>query len=488
MGYADTYASNHAAILRDLARSQAEAKLQSGQGWANALGQIGQIAANVPGQLSAEKDAKLQRAAMERNLARWAKQDQADTWMSDAMNSAYDPKTGTFDKRLLSDALTAVGAAQLVPRAVQVLEESEAATQRLKNYQMEGQINEQNLQAFTLDTLRPLAVGLKESNMDPATVNAALTIVGKFHGPAEEQRMRQLLLDDPKSGMMFVDSLVTPEKDKPSVSVAKDAGLWNPNTGTWDVERPEQPEQVGSLSDQFVQARAAFKAATLAKDPAAMKEARDEMNAILRDMGSVANATRPPQQPREEPTITPNESISATMRLRSQYATETKAARDVKVQYDLMKSSLEAVKSGAAAPGSQGVLVTFQKILDPTSVVRESEYARSSAGLSLLSNLQGRYDRLIQGGAGVPVKDLEDFVSLAGKFADNQARAATATRGQIESIVQDYKLNPKSIFIDMESASGAGETTSSGLVSANNPPPDQSGNWKMVNGKWVKRQ
>jgi hypothetical protein len=79
---------------------------------------------------------------------------------------------------------------------------------------------------------------------------------------------------------------------------------------------------------------------------------------------------------------------------------------------------------------SQGVLVSFQKLLDPTSVVRESEYARSAAGLSLVSRLEGFKTKLEQGGAGVSADDLKEFVNTAETFL----------RGYEDSAITDAQL------------------------------------------------
>lgn len=147
--------------------------------------------------------------------------------------------------------------------------------------------------------------------------------------------------------------------------------------------------------------------------------------------------------------LTPNAGLEGTLKLRDRFVRETQAASTVKTQLELMKSSLAAVKVGAAAPGSQGVLVTFQKILDPTSVVRESEYARSASGLSLLSRIEGKWQTIEKGGAGVPVKDLEDFVKLSEQFMQNQARAAQDTKRQIDAIATEYGLKPENITRDI---------------------------------------
>lgn len=77
-------------------------------------------------------------------------------------------------------------------------------------------------------------------------------------------------------------------------------------------------------------------------------------------------------------------------------------------------SALDALKRGASlnAP-SQAMLVTFQKMLDPTSVVRESEYARSGEGQSLVNTIYGQYQKLAQGGAGVTINDLKEFYDMS---------------------------------------------------------------------------
>jgi len=65
---------------------------------------------------------------------------------------------------------------------------------------------------------------------------------------------------------------------------------------------------------------------------------------------------------------------------------------------------------------SQAILVGFQKLLDPTSVVRESEYDRSPRGQSLRNRWEGVWLKLSQGGAGVTLSELEGAVEAANTF------------------------------------------------------------------------
>lgn len=68
-------------------------------------------------------------------------------------------------------------------------------------------------------------------------------------------------------------------------------------------------------------------------------------------------------------------------------------------------------------------------------------------------------DKIEHGGAGVPVQELEQFVTLAEQFVRNQAQAAEATRQQIDSIAKETGLNPANITRDL------------GLPTNEPPPP-----------------
>jgi hypothetical protein len=46
----------------------------------------------------------------------------------------------------------------------------------------------------------------------------------------------------------------------------------------------------------------------------------------------------------------------------------------------------------------QAIITSFNKITDPTSVVRESEYARTPEGASLINKLKGAYEKITKGG------------------------------------------------------------------------------------------
>lgn len=124
----------------------------------------------------------------------------------------------------------------------------------------------------------------------------------------------------------------------------------------------------------------------------------------------------------------------------------SKPTREMNRQFQLMQTGLERFRAGDKNGGSQAVLVTFQKILDPSSVVRESEYARSSEGISLMGRIQGYADRLKAGGAGVPAQDLAAMVETSKQFLQNMQGYTQGQRRRIEAQTKKWGIDPVTVF------------------------------------------
>lgn len=158
-------------------------------------------------------------------------------------------------------------------------------------------------------------------------------------------------------------------------------------------------------------------------------------------------AVRPPNITIHNPVgLTPNQVVQTTLKLQQDWNKESKSYSTMINQYNLMQEGLKQAAKGNMNAGSQAVLVTFQKILDPNSVVRESEYARSPEGVSLISRIQGAVQRLSQGGAGVPLKDLQGFARMASQFITGLKGSLDATRGQIDAAAKVAGIDPNTIY------------------------------------------
>jgi hypothetical protein len=160
-------------------------------------------------------------------------------------------------------------------------------------------------------------------------------------------------------------------------------------------------------------------------------------------------------------------------RLSKEWTAASKTPRELDRAVSLMETGLAAARRGDLAAGSQAVLVTFQKILDPTSVVRESEYDRSAAGQSMYNRVAGAFERLSQGGAGVRLGELEKFAALAKEAAAAQKGAIGPIRERIGKVADRYGI-PRELVI--EGIAADPEAAAPGQPQQASPAPAAGGN------------
>jgi hypothetical protein len=412
--------------------AQARAAEQSGNAWGSAIANIGQTIAAIPQQIQQAKQQQQQSAYQQAQIEtqrELARQTKLKTDQGIADRKALDElfaQPGGIDEVL---ARTPGHLRQAVIEDRKDLETYKAAQRKARD---EARQSQQNY-------FGRLAVSIRRNNYDPAW------ILGALHDAREEyaddpailkqiDTWREQTIADPTSMHQVIDAAIGQSsfadelKPKAPIEVSPGATLVDPTTKQLIYQAPDRPQRPVSVSP----------GATLI-DPTTKKP--------------IYTAPAAPEKSKPEG-LTPNASLEATLKLRDRFVRETQAARTVEQQFNLMKSSMDAVNRGDMAAGSQGVLVTFQKILDPTSVVRESEYARSGAGQSLLNRLQGQWDNIVKGGAKVPAAELQKFVNLAQEFVRNQAEAAKQTREQIDAIATEYGLKPENITRELGAPSG----------------------------------
>lgn len=141
--------------------------------------------------------------------------------------------------------------------------------------------------------------------------------------------------------------------------------------------------------------------------------------------------------------LSPAQQLAETRQLSKQYLDATQAPRIVQTQYKVMEDTMKGITSGEFkdlnAP-TQVIVNTFNKIIDPSSVVRESEYARSPDGQALLDSLVGKAAALARGGPGLTPGNLREFVRLAKVFADNSVKSMESEKQRVLDIADAYKI------------------------------------------------
>jgi len=102
------------------------------------------------------------------------------------------------------------------------------------------------------------------------------------------------------------------------------------------------------------------------------------------------------------------------------------------------------VKSKAFA--DQALVIGFNKLLDPTSVVRESEFARTPQGTALLNRLEAGVRKIKEGGVGITNEDRQELADVANELLTQSKVAFNETFSDFKERAEQIGLNEKIIF------------------------------------------
>jgi hypothetical protein len=116
---------------------------------------------------------------------------------------------------------------------------------------------------------------------------------------------------------------------------------------------------------------------------------------------------------------------------------------DINNKFDIMNEAMKESKEAKNFVAIDQALITvFNKITDPSSVVRESEYARTSNDLSILNRIRGKIDKLSQGGPGLTQDDREAIYNMAKKFQQVSKSKFNQRFREYKGYARDYGLDP----------------------------------------------
>ena len=120
---------------------------------------------------------------------------------------------------------------------------------------------------------------------------------------------------------------------------------------------------------------------------------------------------------------------------------------EINRQMGNVKSIYEKYKQGnlKANANDQVLITTINKILDPTSVVRESEFNRTAQGQALTDKLQGYLRKISKGGSGLTDAERNDmFEAMETMYLATQQEAYN-TAEYYTDLAMRYNINPADI-------------------------------------------
>ena len=132
---------------------------------------------------------------------------------------------------------------------------------------------------------------------------------------------------------------------------------------------------------------------------------------------------------------------------------EVKEYITINTQVSSMDSLLRKAKAGNLQNKvalDQALITMYNKLTDPNSVVRESEYARTAGNLPLANQFTGALQKLEKGGAGLTDSDREALVWGAKVIADERGKTYNTTLNQYKGLGKEYDIDEKLITRGLE--------------------------------------
>lgn len=108
-------------------------------------------------------------------------------------------------------------------------------------------------------------------------------------------------------------------------------------------------------------------------------------------------------------------------------------------------TKIEVSAQDKSGPGDVALITSFMKMLDPGSVVRETEFATAQDTGGLVEKLKTLLPRAER---GILLTDLQrkNFVNLSEKYMGAARTQEKRVRTSLNKVVKNYSLNPENVF------------------------------------------
>ena len=103
-------------------------------------------------------------------------------------------------------------------------------------------------------------------------------------------------------------------------------------------------------------------------------------------------------------------------------------------------------KTKSRVASDQVLAVLFQKMLDPASVVRESEYARTPEGIALMRKIEAYIPQLKKGGLGISDADRKALYEMAQQLLTESKITMNKHIERYTQLAQQYRVRPSLIL------------------------------------------
>ena len=143
----------------------------------------------------------------------------------------------------------------------------------------------------------------------------------------------------------------------------------------------------------------------------------------------------------EKGELSPEKKFDQEKKLRDEFAKKTADFTEGTRNYEVIKSSA-ADNSGA---GDVALVTAFMKMLDPGSVVRETEFANARDTAGLLTQLKNAAQK-VQTGQFLDSGQRKTFARLAKQYLNAAEKQQKEVKRDLGVVVKNYSLNEENVF------------------------------------------
>jgi len=137
----------------------------------------------------------------------------------------------------------------------------------------------------------------------------------------------------------------------------------------------------------------------------------------------------------------PEKTFAQEEKIRKEWQGRSKVYGELQGTFNNIKASADT----GNGPGDIALITSFMKMLDPGSVVRETEFATARDTAGLYTQLENRLQKAQDGQLLNPTQRKE-YVALSQKYLDSAQTKANQEKKDLGIVVKNYKLNPQNVF------------------------------------------
>jgi hypothetical protein len=145
--------------------------------------------------------------------------------------------------------------------------------------------------------------------------------------------------------------------------------------------------------------------------------------------------------------IDPEKTFNNSTALRKDYLNDSKNFKIAKDGYERVITS----GKNPSAAGDISLIFGYMRTLDPTSTVREGEFANAESARGISESIRAKYNKVIRGERLAP-EQRADFIDRATKLYVQAEKSQNKVATQYRKIALRNRLNPEDVVVDFSTS------------------------------------